>query len=737
MAGRRIGVIQAGTQARVVIPKQVLIRGDNLIVFQGAAGETFGSVYRPRESGGGGGYGAMRGGGALRVTAERVQIDGALRANGQNGCEAAAGGSVWVQTGVLAGAGVIESKGGDVNYPACESSGGGGAVAVEYASMEPASTLLDNLRVQGGATGVTGGAGTVYLRGPGANLGALVVDNLTVTGNRRTILPALGRGVVQPGSSGGTVLTGRDTPVPAYFAGSWVEVEGPDRFVKGIWRIASIDGTAITLEPKAAQPFTIAPGDRWRGIYRFDQVTVSGTSVLVSADPVIQIVPPLPNGARRLQAAVAGAYESLYGNDEAPAWERALVAVAVGTVPGSYRITLGPGAVADPDGISEVRLTSGGRSLTAAWTAAGTVFYWTGSPGQQLHLVATDAHGRFQRSGWLELPPLPDGGWEAQLELADGVTPLALTGGADWLALADAGVWLYGLAPEPTDAIPPRAADEEVLALAASDRFLFVATRERLDLLDRAARSVVEVPVATGSLLDVVVDDATAEGEATVLLSDLSDPAQPALRLSQVLIPDGQAPVLSVPSDPALPLLRAPRLHRTGGYLHLLGLEPGIGLEPGSGVIYTWPSSTPGEPLLTAPQRFEVPAGWRATGPWERGAVLVQGASVALFEHGAGGWAEVSRIALEAEPLSAAVTGDGGDMLVVLLPGEIQVWNVASAGAPALLARHPGSSFREVEPLPGGEVVLWSPRMAAPPLRWNPATALPGQGFTTVLDGLP
>jgi hypothetical protein len=42
-----------------------------------------------------------------------------------------------------------------------------------------------------------------------------------------------------------------------------------------------------------------------------------------------------------------------------------------------------------------------------------------------------------------------------------------------------------------------------------------------------------------------------------------------------------------------------------------------------------------------------------------------------------------------------------------------------------------------VEPLPGGDVILWSPRMAAPPLRWNPATAVPGQGFLTVLDGLP
>ncbi len=41
VAGRPIAVIQAGAQASVVIPKEVLIRGDNLILFRGASGERF------------------------------------------------------------------------------------------------------------------------------------------------------------------------------------------------------------------------------------------------------------------------------------------------------------------------------------------------------------------------------------------------------------------------------------------------------------------------------------------------------------------------------------------------------------------------------------------------------------------------------------------------------------------------------------------------------------------------
>jgi hypothetical protein len=586
--------------------------------------------------------------------------------------------------------------------------------------MEPASTLLDHLVAQGGAVGTTGGAGTIYLRGPSSNLGSLIVDNKIVTGSRRTILPTLGRGIVQSGSSDGTVITGRDATIPAYFVGHWFEVEAPDRTKRGVWRIAKVDGTTVTLEPKTTQPFTIQPGDRWRGIYRFDAVTVASGAVLVSTDPVIQLVPPLPEASRAgIKSVTSADYEALYGNDEAPAWNKSAVALAVGTIPGSYRITVGPAALSDPDGISEVRLTSGGRSLSADWTAEGVSFLWAGRPGQRLHLVATDAHGRFRRSGWLELPPLPEAGWAAQLELADGVTPSAVTGGVDWLAIGDEGVWLYGTEPEPLSVLPPRAADDEIAALSANGSLLFAATRDRVDVVDRIAETLQELPMSQMRVLDVAAGD----GEATVLVTDDS-----ALRLLQILLTDGEPATLTAPGE-ALPFLGAPALQRTPGYLHLFGLQ-----QDGKGVIYTWPANAPGDPILNAPQTFEVPAGWRAVGPWQQGAVLVDAASVALVEHGGGGWSEVARIELEAEPSAAAVTGN---LLVVLLPGEVRVYDVSTPEAPALLATHPGSSYREVEPLPGGEVVLWSPRMAAPPLRWNPATAVPGQGFLTVLDGLP
>ena len=694
------------------------------------AGQTFGNVYFPQENGGGG-WGS-RGGGAVRITANRVQVDGAIRANGETTCRSGAGGSVWIRAAVsLAGSGAIEAKGGE---PTCGAeAGGGGAISIDYAGLDPASTLLDHLNAHGGSTGNTGGAGTIYLHAPSANLGSLTVDNGTVPGNRRTILPALGRGVVQTGSSGGTVLTGRDTNVPAYFIGSWVEVEGQDRFVKGVWRIAAVNGTAITLQPKATQPFNIAPGDRWRGIYRFDQVTVATGSVFVSTDPVIQLVPPLPqiNRVRAVAPADSG-YDSLYGNDEAPAWDKTAVSIAVGSVPGSYRITLGPAAVSDPDGIAEVSLTSGGRSVSAVWSADGASFFWAGRPGQQLYLVATDAHPRFRRSGWLELPPLPSGGWGAQLELAAGVAPLAVSGGADWLAVADSGVWLYGAAPQATDTVPPRTKDEEVLTLADGEPLLFAATRDRVDLLNRSARALQEarMPAATA-----VLDVAPGAGGAMLLVSDTSDPAQPALRLMELLAPAGAAPSLSAPSEQALPLLAGPALYRTAGFLHLFGLA-----SNGGGVIYSWPSDTPEEPLSAVPQRFVIPAGWRALGPWERGALLLDGTAVRLVEFGTSGWSEVSHIDLPSAAAPEAEAVVVGSSLVVLVPGEIQVYDISDAAAPALQSRHPGSSYRQVTPLSGGEVLLWSRRMATPPLRWNPATSTPGDGgdgFHTVIDGLP
>ena len=682
-------------------------------------------MERPQELGGGGRNTSGSGGGVVRIVAERVQIDGTIQAHGSKSNQGGAGGSVWLTTGELAGSGSIEVNGADSNG---DGAGGGGAIAIEYTSLDPSATVLDQLSAHGGLSPNRperdGGAGTVFLYGPTSTLGSLLVDNGTTTA-KRTILPSLGQGIVQDGSSGGTILTDRDADVPAYLVGHWLEVEGPDRFLKGAWRIARVSGTTIELEPKEGEPFTIASGDRWRGIYRFDDVTVADGAVLVSEDPVVQIVPPLPAASVAGQRlAERSGYESLYGNDEAPAWDRSGVRIDAGSLPGSYRIVLSPTAVSDPDGISTVRLTSGGRSLVADWTASGATFPWPGFPGQQLHLVATDAHNRFQRAGWLELPALPDGGWSQQLALPAGATPRAVAGDADWLALGDEGAWLYDAAGQLQLSVAPARPDEQVEAMAGTGTDVLIATAERLDVLDRTDQSLVELPVTDGRLLDV----AAGAGEATLLLADDSDPAQPALRLAEALLPDGAVPEISAPGALALPLLDGPRLGRTDGYLHLFGLQDG------HGVIYSWATATPGDVLTATPQVWDWKPTWRDVGSWDQGAIVLEAAAVRLLQFGAAGWSEVSRLDLPSAPLSATAAGG---RLVVVLDGSIQVYDLADPAAPMLTATFPGSSYRRVSPLTDGEVVLWAPPLGTPPLRWNPASAVPGDGFHTVIDGLP
>ncbi|MGH3862295.1 MAG: hypothetical protein ACRDSQ_22380, partial [Actinokineospora sp.] len=140
----------------------------------GGRGETFGSVYFPRENGGASVY--VRGGGAVQVVAERAVIDGVIRADGQSGCRGGAGGSVWVKTLELSGTGTIEAKGGTQSCGG--GSGGGGAIAVEYTRLAAGTTLLEHLVATGGDNGYQGGAGTVYVRGGrAATYGHLIVDN--------------------------------------------------------------------------------------------------------------------------------------------------------------------------------------------------------------------------------------------------------------------------------------------------------------------------------------------------------------------------------------------------------------------------------------------------------------------------------------------------------------------------------------------------------------------------------
>jgi len=296
-AGGAIDVSGAGYRPNVTYPDHGLPGGHSggSHIGQGGissspAAETFGSVQRPREPGGGARYQGP-GGGAVRIVANRVQVDGAIRANGfgwdQGEVEGGAGGSLWITTGTLAGTGAIEADGGSARY-ASYGQGGGGAITVDYSALEVGATLLGSLSARTGTQGRTGGAGSVLLLGPGSTYGDLVIDNGGIDGI--TELPSLGSGVAQPGTAGAVVVTDRATPIPEYFVGHWVTVETPSRVVKGTWRVGAVDGATFTLVPNDAETIAVDPGDEWSGLYRFDSVTATGGATLQSVDPVLEVV---------------------------------------------------------------------------------------------------------------------------------------------------------------------------------------------------------------------------------------------------------------------------------------------------------------------------------------------------------------------------------------------------------------------------------------------------------------
>src|SRR5436190_729602 len=80
-----------------------------------------------------------------------------------------------------------------------------------------------------------------------------------VTGNKRTVLPSLGKGTAGSGSGGATLVTGRSKTIPAYFVGHWVEIRNAAGILEGTWRIGSIgvDGKTVTLLSNGGEAITV------------------------------------------------------------------------------------------------------------------------------------------------------------------------------------------------------------------------------------------------------------------------------------------------------------------------------------------------------------------------------------------------------------------------------------------------------------------------------------------------
>ncbi|MBN2450843.1 MAG: hypothetical protein JXR77_10670, partial [Lentisphaeria bacterium] len=147
----------------------------------GATNEVYGDWRDPQFPGAGAAeYASLggEGGGVVRISAARAEIDGAIRCNGGDGADngwghasgGGAGGSIRLDLGTLAGTGVIEANGG--SYGA--GGAGGGRVAILYDDMSGFDAA--NVHAWGGLAGwAAGSPGTVYLQDR-AGEGVLRVD---------------------------------------------------------------------------------------------------------------------------------------------------------------------------------------------------------------------------------------------------------------------------------------------------------------------------------------------------------------------------------------------------------------------------------------------------------------------------------------------------------------------------------------------------------------------------------
>ncbi|MFL6246089.1 MAG: Ig-like domain-containing protein [Thermoanaerobaculia bacterium] len=257
----------------------------------GLVASPFGSVYRPLEAGGGSDFSTQSegrsGGGVVHIVTQSFTLDGALNANGagdnQTNSRGGAGGSVWIRTSRITGIGAITASGGDAYWGA----GGGGAISVEYTdagSIVPRMTAAPGAHTSGSTANVAG-PGSVYTRGPQAAYGTIRIDAGTILSDQPAQLSSFGKGVAQGSTSGATLVTTL-TNIPAYFVDHWIEITNAAGTVKGIWRVASISGSSVTLAPNGSETIALLPGDGYQGIYRFDDVQLGGRTRLISADPI-------------------------------------------------------------------------------------------------------------------------------------------------------------------------------------------------------------------------------------------------------------------------------------------------------------------------------------------------------------------------------------------------------------------------------------------------------------------
>ena len=136
----------------------------------GKTNTPYGNLRAPTDFGIGS-YTNAKGGGALKLIANNLLLDGSIISNGER---TGSGGSVWLDVGSISGTGLINANG---NYGDRNPAGSGGRIAIYYNKVNGFD--LTKVKAQGGGslTLKSGAAGTVYIKDKLEVLGVIKIDN--------------------------------------------------------------------------------------------------------------------------------------------------------------------------------------------------------------------------------------------------------------------------------------------------------------------------------------------------------------------------------------------------------------------------------------------------------------------------------------------------------------------------------------------------------------------------------
>jgi len=186
-----------------------------------------------------------------------------------------------IHVSTLSGTGMITARGGAGPGGA----GGGGRIAVYYDVLSMATT---SIIATGGKTGSTasynGGAGTVYLKSNMLPHGDLIIDNRSTSSNdSSTPLRAIGSGVISAVTS--TSLTNSSA---AWTAGALKGLQvNPNTDQAATFTVIDNTATTLYLDPAGVDLTQVAvAGSAYSGVYRFNSMTVLGTSKVRCNDQV-------------------------------------------------------------------------------------------------------------------------------------------------------------------------------------------------------------------------------------------------------------------------------------------------------------------------------------------------------------------------------------------------------------------------------------------------------------------